>query len=97
MSPTYNTTPGIKLRCFWEVTAGIIPGEPMEELGKRWTITDEYIQTIREMTALTEEQWIEHFPEGSKLYQFQQEAFQYARSLSDPSKVNWVKVEWVWV
>jgi hypothetical protein len=97
MPPSYNTTPGTTLRCFWEVTAGVIPGHPMPELSKSWTITEEYVQTIREMDELTQEQWMEHFPEGTKLFQFQQDALEYARSLTDPSKVNWVKVEWVWV
>jgi hypothetical protein len=69
----------------------------MPELGQSWTITDEYIQTLQEMGELTQEQWKEHFPDGSKFYQFQQEAFDYARSLSDPSKVNWVKVVWIWL
>jgi hypothetical protein len=90
-----TVTPGRSLRCVWEVTAGLIVGQAIPELSKTWQITNEYMESLPQ--ELSQEEWKERFPDGTKFYQFQQAAYAYARSLSNPSQVNWVKVEWIWL
>jgi hypothetical protein len=34
-----KSTEGIRARCCWKVTAGLIPGQPMPEHTRRWVIT----------------------------------------------------------
>ncbi len=75
-------------RCAWEVTAGLIPGEPMPEYTRRW--------------GLTASQWYapdEDGPshQGVALYNAcLVAAVEYARYLMNPGSLNWVKVEWIW-
>lgn len=74
-------------RCAWEVTAGIIPGEPMPEYTRRW--------------GLTSSQWYgpdgEPSATGAALYNaYLVAAQEYARCLMRPDVLNWVRVEWIW-
>lgn len=89
-----KVTPGVRARCCWEVVAGLIPGQPMPEFTRRWTITGEYWEKIN---AMSDEEFFKEFPEGKSNFQkFQIEAQEYARSLTDPRRVNWVRVDWIW-
>lgn len=68
-------------RCAWEVTAGLIPGQPMPEYTRRF--------------GLTSPEW--ESADGWRLFQehFDQ-ALDYYRSLQDPRRLNWVRLDWVW-
>ena len=69
-------------RCVWEVLAGIIPGEPMSDLTRRW--------------ALTGREW--EGPDRDRLFlERQRAAEEYAQALRDPGAVNWVRLEWLWL
>jgi hypothetical protein len=69
-------------RCWWEVTAGIVPGEPMLEYTRRW--------------GLTSGEW--ESPPRVALYNAALVgALEYARYLMEPQRVNWVRLEWIWV
>ena len=37
----HKRTPGLRLRCAWTVMAGILPGEPMDEFTRTWSIMSE--------------------------------------------------------
>lgn len=71
----------------WEVTAGLIPGEPMPEYTRRW--------------GLTSSDWYNEEGEpslkGIALFNAALvAATEYARYLMNPGALNWVKVEWIW-
>lgn len=70
----------------WEVQAGLIPGQPMEEFSRQFVYTDADYEKDRqvppdEMTQFT-----------ASMYA----AMDYAKSLTDPRRVNWVSVNWIW-
>ncbi|HKX40908.1 MAG TPA: hypothetical protein VJO99_07105 [Burkholderiaceae bacterium] len=77
----------VAAKAFCVVTAGLIPGEPMAEFSRQWGYTSVDYDADRQR------------PEGtpSKFEQNCDEATKYARDLMDPSRLNWVKVEFVWV
>lgn len=74
-------------RCAWEVTAGLIPGEPIADYTRRWGLTsDEWYDNDGQPT-----------PQGVALFNAHLVAAQeYARYLMNPQGLNWVRVEWVW-
>jgi hypothetical protein len=74
-------------RCAWEVTAGLIPGQPMNEYTRRW--------------GMTASEW--HGEDGKPTPQavalfnaYLVAAQEYARYLMDPRGLNWVRMEWIW-
>jgi len=74
-------------RCAWEVTAGLIIGQPMAEYSRRW--------------GMTSSEWYgeggQPTPQGVALYNAHLVAAQeYARYLMNPGALNWVRVEWIW-
>lgn len=75
-------------KCAWEVTAGLIPGQPMPEYTRRW--------------YLTSSEWYDkdgrsNSPQGSALFNANLVAAQeYARYLMNPGALNWVSVTWIW-
>lgn len=67
--------------CAWEVTAGLIPGQPMPEFTKRWALT-------------AEERRCEH---AADIFSWRMiAAMQYALLLQNPQRLNWVRLDWVW-
>lgn len=68
-------------RCAWEVTAGLIPGQPMPEYTKRWVLTAYEWKSPRGGDLLLERM-------GS--------AMAYAVSMQNPRTRNWVRLDWVW-
>lgn len=74
-------------KAIFQVTAGVIPREAMQEYTKRWNYdSDEYEQDRR---APQDQPTI-----FSKRLQ---EAHDYAMGLSNPAYTNWVRVDWLWV
>lgn len=69
------------------VVAGVLPGYEMPQYGKRWSYnSDDY-----ERDSATPQDQPTTF---SKMLD---EAHEYAKGLSNPGYVNWVRVDWVWV
>ena len=101
VTPTLNLTardtltPGTRLRCSFEVFAGIIPGQAMPELTRRWLITSEAWEGENQMT---DEQFKAAHPDGrSTFLEFRDAAHDYAKELTDPRTLNWVRVDFVWM
>lgn len=74
-------------KCAWEVTAGIVPGEPMPEYTRRWGVTSD--------------EWYDKggspSPQGVAIFNANLVAAQeYARYLMNPGALNWVRVDWIW-
>jgi hypothetical protein len=70
-----------------EVHAGVIPGQSMKEYAKCWDYTsDDY---VRDKATPQDQPTI-----FSSLLD---EAHGYAKGISNPAYVNWVRVDWIWV
>ena len=82
------------MRCAWEVRAGVIPGSAMPEFTKRWLLTSEvYYQEAR----MPEEEFKAKFPDGKSTFaKYRDEAYEYAKQLTDPRGTNWVEISWVY-
>jgi hypothetical protein len=81
--------PSHALKAQWIVTAGVIPGQKMDEYSKAWYYTSpDY------------EKDCERDPESTDPNIFTTmliEVNDYAMSITDPRTVNWVKMEFMWV
>lgn len=70
-----------------EVQAGLIPGEPMPEYTRRWG----WSSSDQERLGAGDK-------EAYTLYiRMAGESREYAASLEDPRKVNWVRRDWIWL
>ncbi len=78
---------GDRARAAWEVTAGLIPGQPMAEYTRRWILTSsEWYGTDGQQSA-----------QGAALFNAALvAAHEYARYLMNPGALNWVRVDWIW-
>jgi hypothetical protein len=71
-----------RLRCSWEVWGGLIPGDPIATYTRRWFIDSEtYYRETGMETYL----------------KYRDEALEYAKSLMNPTGLNWVRVEWIYL
>jgi hypothetical protein len=79
--------PFLAAKAIIEVTAGVIPGQTMPEHTKRWGYTSEDYEKDRN-TA----------PDRATVFsRYLDEAHDYAKGLSNPAYLNWVRVDWLWV
>lgn len=78
-----------RLRISIEVVAGVLPGKPDPEFTKRWHITSDYWynQGSREGKQKENEDYI---------MQQYGHAMEYARTLWNPERVNWVRIDWIY-
>lgn len=74
------------LRYAVEVVAGLVPGKPDPEFTKRFVVTAEEWA----LTSAGDGHQVQN-PESPW-----GQAREYAESLVNPSRVNWVRIEWVW-
>jgi len=80
--PNTVSTSGTRVRCAWEVTAGLIPEKPIPEYSRSWIVTSE----------------VYYSPDGPKFCEdFQKQALDYVKSLQDPRSLNWVKLDWIYL
>lgn len=77
-----------RLKSYLQVTAGIIPGEPIPECTKRWEWIPRNVDG--QHVTMTAEELL-------KFHENSEAAHAYARQLENPGFYNWVKVEWVWL
>ncbi len=80
------------LVCQVVVTAGVIPGVAIQEYLKSWywSSSDQEKMMQTEDAALQNEyrmKWIA----------MQGESREYAAALEDPSRVNWIRRDWMWM
>lgn len=88
------TTEGTRLRCMWEVTAGVVPGIAMQQYTKRWGLTSEAFHTeLSKANELGEAEG----PIHSSFFDYQKQALAYAETLMHPVRLNWVRVDWIWL
>lgn len=70
------------MRCRWIVRAGVLPGQPDPDLTRSFVITAG--------------EWADDTSRDRVWLERQGAATVYALSLQDPSRVNWVAMEFVW-
>lgn len=95
---------GPRLRCSWEVVAGVLPGTPMPEYTRQWHMgSDAWEQDILDsepLRDLTQEQYDAWIAAGNKndsrFIVLQDAAHMYAQQITDPRYVNWVRTEFIW-
>ncbi len=79
------------LKAMWVVTAGVIPGQPLAELERIFHYTQEEDLADAEAAQGPAQTYTNRFTLRMA------EAFAYAAALQAPARLNWVKVEWVWL
>jgi len=79
-----------RARVIIEVVAGIVPGTHMPEYTKRFTITSDIWYAQGEWAGREAEAKLEVL----KVYGFAQE---YMRDLMNPQKLNWVRLDWLYL
>jgi hypothetical protein len=78
-----------RLRASWQVFAGVIPGQPLDDLTKSWYYTEDDYEKDKAMPKDTEE--------ISIFQTYMKEASDYALSITHPAYVNWIKNEFIWL
>jgi hypothetical protein len=72
----------------WEVTAGLIPGQPMPEYTRVWSLQANEWADAEGFLLL---------PHAIAFFNAQTAAaMEYARALMEPASLNWVRVDWIW-
>jgi hypothetical protein len=71
---------------YFEVTAGAVPGTGMAEYSRRWDYTAADLEKDRALPLDRETIFTTQL----------REAHVYAIGITNPARVKWVKVEWVW-
>lgn len=78
--------------------AGLIPGEPMEELGRSWNYTSTHYEEDRKTCHENELRKARgEEPVDTVFMRMREGAYEYARDLMNPDRLNWVRVEFVWL
>jgi hypothetical protein len=75
----------VRLVACWEVSAGLIPGRPDGEFTRRWPITSPDWHQLGDDAR------------RAAYLKASDEAHDYAKSLEDPRRINWVRVDWIWL
>lgn len=70
-----------------EVVAGLLPGEPIPEFTRRWDWSSEQQQRLLSGDRAAAQEYSDMAGASRE----------YAASLEDPRKVNWVRRDWVWL
>lgn len=79
---------GAQLKAAWEVRAGLIPGQPMNEYSKRFFYTsDEYEEDGKHAADL------EYHPIFMRKMA---EAASYHMQMSNPRMLNWAELTFIW-
>jgi hypothetical protein len=75
----------IRLKAAWTVTAGVFPNKPIEQYTRRWEL------------ASGEWDKLDRVGRAALFHCLAAEAAAYAVSLQEPGKLNWVKLDWLWI
>jgi hypothetical protein len=91
----------VRAKGAFEVRAGIIPGQPMPEHGKRWFYTSEDYEADSALPPMPEGHKIDmngplDQPHMSRFTRMHLEAMQYYSGLCHPAYLNWAEITWIW-
>ncbi len=76
------------LKGMWQVRAGVIPNSNMPEHTKVWY----YVGTQYEEDVANKD-----MDAATNFTRMRDEAYEYAKTLTNPGFLNWVTVEWMWM
>ena len=79
----------LALKAQWVVTAGVVPGESMKEYQKVWHYDSYHFD--KDVADR------EHSEIQSVFVATIKEVHDYAMSITDPSRINWVKTDFMWM
>jgi hypothetical protein len=68
----------------WIVEGGVIPLQKVPEYTKAWNYTSEDIEKDRAN-------------DYAIFIEMRDAAYEYAKSITNPTMLNWVSVNWIWV
>ena len=71
----------LALKAQWVVTAGVIPGEKIDEYTRIWQMDNQETEAENRSEIFSN---------------YVNEATEYAAHLQNPEYVNWVNLEWIW-
>lgn len=78
-----------------EVRGGLVPGEPDPELTRRWAVSGAEFEDAARADEQTDP---EHAAHRYLLLAFRgAQADEYARTLRNPDRCNWVSTDWIWL
>jgi hypothetical protein len=77
-----------RLCASWEVFAGVLPGTAEPEYTKKWFYTEADYEADKANTDPSAE---------NNFTRMMVEASQYAISLTDPRRINWVRTDFIWL
>lgn len=88
-------------RILIEVVAGIIPGQPEPQLTRRWAITSAEWEAVQAQ-ARAEQSALPAEGEGLgdallPILRAYGESNEYAALLRNPARLNWVRLEWIYL
>lgn len=84
-------------RVMLEVQAGLVPGQPMDEFTKRWAIDSETWRASQGSEADPHFKVEDAREAQDKIEQMYGHAQEHARNLWNPGRVNWVRLDWVYL
>lgn len=82
--------PSEAARCAWQVFAGIIPGVSIPGYTRTRGITSGQWEEITNRPDMTPDH------PDNLFTRYQREAHEYGVSITNPSAINWVRVEFIW-
>lgn len=90
-------------KAMWQVTAGVLPGTTEDEYTRAWGYTSRDYEADKLITAENARIIINAENEkelsevtDTKFMLLRDEAYNYAKEITDPNVVNWVKVDFIW-
>jgi hypothetical protein len=87
------------LKAQFSVRAGVIPGEAMPELTKGWPyLSSDYAEDGRIYQEWLAKPEAERGPmPGSRFLEMRDAAIEEYKRLTDPARVNWVQMGFMWL
>ncbi len=87
-----------KIKCRIQVTAGNVPNQPLPEFTKAWEWQpEEIIGSGLSMTPARLMEFHANLEEAHKYAEQLEGMHDYAKLVSNPGVVLWVRLEWVWL
>ena len=81
----------------WQVTAGVLPGTAEERLTKVWHYSSDDLEEDRKTAEVNAKHSAQpHLQVDTKFMEMRDAAHNYAKEITDPRQVNWVKVDFIW-
>ncbi|HEV8364575.1 MAG TPA: hypothetical protein VGQ52_13755 [Gemmatimonadaceae bacterium] len=81
----------IAAKLWIEINAGVIPEQPMPEFRRRFELTNQQVYPRPDATPDEKERLL------SEWRRVHGEALMYFLELQNPNRVNWARMDWIWL